>query len=94
MIKKIYFLFIKTIVLRPYLEYFYNDSLKNRFAKAIAHEIETSFKELQWKLDYVRLNIHAKNSIVKFEFSVYKIFFNIQNFLFLFKHNFSEMKGF
>ena len=58
--KEDYFLFIKTIVLRPYLEYLYNDSLKIRFAKAIAHEIETSFKELQWKLDYVRLNNHAK----------------------------------
>ena len=61
--KEDYFLFIKTIVLRPYLKYLYNDSLKNRFAKAIAHEIETSFKELQWKLDYVRINIHAKKIV-------------------------------
>jgi hypothetical protein len=32
------------------------------FAKAVVYEIEieTNFKELQWKLDYVRLNIHAK----------------------------------
>jgi hypothetical protein len=35
------------------------------FAKAVVYEIETNFKELQWKLDYVRLNIHAKNSISK-----------------------------
>ena len=30
------------------------------FAKGVFYEIETNFKELQWKLDYVRLNIHAK----------------------------------
>jgi hypothetical protein len=30
------------------------------FAKAVVHEIEANFKELQWKLDYVRLNIYAK----------------------------------
>jgi len=58
--KEDYFIFIKTIVLRPYLEYLSNDTLKNMFAKAVVHEIETNFKELQWKLDYVRLNIHAK----------------------------------
>ena len=58
--KEDYFIFIKTIVLQPYLEYLSNDKLKNMFAKAVVHEIETNFKELQWKLDYVRLNIHAK----------------------------------
>ena len=58
--KEDYFIFIKTIVLRPYLEYLSNDKLRNMFAKAVVHEIETNFKELQWKLDYVRLNIHAK----------------------------------
>ena len=59
MMKKITF-YIKTIVLRPYIQFLYNDSLKNRFAKAIANEIKTNFKELQWKLDYVKLNIHLK----------------------------------
>ena len=58
--KEDYFIFIKAIVLRPYLEYLSNDKLKNMFAKAVVHEIEANFKELQWKLDYVRLNIHAK----------------------------------
>jgi hypothetical protein len=55
-----YFIFMKIIVLRPYLEYLSNDKLKDIFAKAVVNEIETNFKELQWKLDYVRLNIHAK----------------------------------
>ena len=57
--KEEYFLFIKTIVLRPYLEYFPHDMLKDKFAKSVIYEIEDNAKELQWKLDYVRLNINA-----------------------------------
>jgi trans-aconitate 2-methyltransferase len=57
--KEDYFLFIKTIVLRPYLEYLLNDMLKDKFAKSVIQEIEANAKELQWKLDYVRLNINA-----------------------------------
>ena len=34
--------------------------LKDKFANSVMQEIETNAKELQWKLDYVRLNIHAK----------------------------------
>ena len=30
------------------------------FAKSVIQEIETNSKELQWKLDFVRLNINAK----------------------------------
>jgi len=33
--------------------------LKDKFAKSVVEEIETNAKELQWKLDYVRLNINA-----------------------------------
>ncbi len=58
--KEDYFIFIKTIVLGPYLEYLPNDILKDKFAKSVIQEIETNAKELQWKLDFVRLNIHAK----------------------------------
>jgi trans-aconitate 2-methyltransferase len=57
--KNAYFIFIKTIILRPYLEYLSNDALKNKFVKAVIQEIETNVQELQWKLDYVRLNINA-----------------------------------
>ena len=57
--KEEYFLFIKTIVLIPYLKYLPNDILKNKFAKAVIQEIERNAKELQWKIDFVRLNINA-----------------------------------
>ena len=57
--KKEYFLFIKTIVLIPYLKYLPNETLKDKFAKSVIQEIETNAKELQWKLDFVRLNINA-----------------------------------
>jgi trans-aconitate 2-methyltransferase len=57
--KEEYFLFIKTIVMLPYLEYFPNDMLKDKFAKSVVEEIESNAKELQWKLDFARLNINA-----------------------------------
>ena len=57
--KEEYFLFIKTIVLIPYLKYLPNQTLKDKFAKSVVEEIETNAKELQWKLDFVRLNINA-----------------------------------
>ena len=57
--KEEYFLFIKTIVLIPYLKYLPNDILKDKFAKSVIQEIEINAKELQWKIDFVRLNINA-----------------------------------
>ena len=56
---KEYFLFMKTIVLIPYLKYLPNEMLKDKFAKSVIKEIETNAKELQWKSDFVRLNINA-----------------------------------
>ena len=57
--KEEYFLFMKTIVLIPYLKYLPNKMLKDKFAKSVIKEIETNAKELQWKSDFVRLNINA-----------------------------------
>lgn len=57
--KEEYLLFIKRIVLIPYLKYLPNDMLKDKFDKSVLQEIETNAKELQWKLDFVRLNINA-----------------------------------
>src|SRR5688500_12055754 len=57
--KEEYFIFIKIIVLIPYLKYLSNETLKDKFAKSVVEEIETNAKELQWKLDFVRLNINA-----------------------------------
>ena len=54
-----YFLFIKTIVLIPYLKYLPNDILKDKFAKSVVEEIDTNAKDLQWKIDFGRLNINA-----------------------------------
>ena len=57
--KKNYSLYIRTIVLRPYLEYLHEEQLKKSFIDSIINEIEASMPELRWKLDYVRLNIFA-----------------------------------
>jgi hypothetical protein len=43
--------------LQPYLKYLPNETLKDKFAKSVIQEIETNSKELQWKLDFVRLNL-------------------------------------
>ncbi len=32
--------------------------LKDKFAKSVVEEIESNAKELQWKLDFARLNIN------------------------------------
>ena len=45
--KEEYLLFIKTIVLIPYLKFLPNDMLKDKFAKSVVQEIETNTKELQ-----------------------------------------------
>ena len=50
---------MKTIVLIPYLKYLPNKMLKDKIAKSVIKEIETNAKELQWKSDFVRLNINA-----------------------------------
>jgi len=61
--KEEYFLFIKTVILQPYLKYLPNETLKDKFAKSVIEEIETNSKKLQWKLDFVRLNINAKKNM-------------------------------
>jgi len=57
--KKDYSLYIRTIVLRPYLEYLQDEQMKKSFVDSITFEIDDSMPELRWKLDYVRLNIFA-----------------------------------
>jgi len=44
-----YLLFLKTIVLIPYLKYFSNDMLKDKFAKSVVEEIETNAKNYNGK---------------------------------------------
>jgi hypothetical protein len=46
-------------ILIPYLKYLPDKTLKEKFAKSIIKEIEINAKELQWKIDFVRLNINA-----------------------------------
>ena len=57
--KSNYLLYIKTVVLGPYLKYLPSEQLKNKFVEAIVDFIEKDHPELKWNLDYVRLNILA-----------------------------------
>jgi len=57
--KNNYLLYVKTVVIGPYLKYLPSEQLKNKFVEATLNLIEKDYPELRWKLDYVRLNIFA-----------------------------------
>jgi trans-aconitate methyltransferase len=59
--KNKYSLYVKTVVLGPYLKYLPSEQLKNKFVEATLNMIEQDYPELKWNLDYVRLNILAYN---------------------------------
>lgn len=51
--------YIKTVVLRRYLQYLPSQDLKNQFLNDGLNEIENNHQNLRWNLDYERLNISA-----------------------------------
>jgi trans-aconitate 2-methyltransferase len=64
--REIYSRFVKTVVLKPFLERFPDNKTRNRYLELFLDEVEkksnrTSSKKSQtpWSLDYVRLNIIA-----------------------------------
>jgi trans-aconitate 2-methyltransferase len=62
--RQIYSKFVRTVIMKPFLERIPNDKIRNRYLKLFLDEIEersTSSKkpETPWSLDYVRLNITA-----------------------------------
>lgn len=58
-----YSLYLKTVVLRPYLRYIQSDNDKEEYLESILNEIEQNHFEMIWNLDYVRLNILAHKII-------------------------------
>jgi len=61
--KNNYLLYLKTVVLGPYLKCLPSGQLKNKFVEGILDLIENDYPELKWNLDYVRLNILARNKL-------------------------------
>lgn len=57
--KSSYSLYLKTVVLGPYLRYIPSDNDKELYLGSILNEIEQNNLEMVWNLDYVRLNILA-----------------------------------
>ncbi len=57
--KNSYLLYVKSVVLGPYLKYLPSEQLKNKFVDEILAMIDNDCPELKWNLDYVRLNILA-----------------------------------
>ena len=62
--REIYSRFVKTVIMKPFLEHLPDDKIRSRYLKLFLHEVEkrsNSSKKSQtlWSLDYVRLNIIA-----------------------------------
>ena len=62
--REIYSRFVKTVIMKPFLEHLPDDKIRNRYLELFLNEVEkksNSSKKSQtlWSLDYVRLNIIA-----------------------------------
>jgi hypothetical protein len=62
--REIYSRFVKTVIMKPFLEHLPDDKIRNRYLESFLDEVEkrsTSSKKSQspWSLDYVRLDIIA-----------------------------------
>ena len=57
--KESFLIYLKTVVLGPYLKLLPSKQLKDSFLTEIANHIEKNYPQLMWRLDYVRLNILA-----------------------------------
>ena len=62
--RKIYARFVKTVIMKPFLEHLSDDKTRNRFLELFLHEVEKRSNNSMgpqptWSLDYIRLNIIA-----------------------------------
>ena len=62
--RDIYSRFVKTVIMKPFLEYLPDDETRNRFLEFFLDEVESKSTgnktyETPWSFDYVRLNIIA-----------------------------------
>ena len=54
-----YSLYLKTVILWPYLKSIESENDKDEYIESILREIEQNHPEMKWNFDYVRLNILA-----------------------------------
>ena len=64
--REIYSRFVKTVIMKPFLEHLPDDKIRNRYLELFLEEVEKSsnstssnISQTPWSLDYVRLNIIA-----------------------------------
>jgi hypothetical protein len=65
--REIYSRFVKTVIIKPFLEQLPEEKIKDKYLESFLNEVEnnsSSSNESQttWSLDYVRLNIIAEKS--------------------------------
>jgi trans-aconitate 2-methyltransferase len=61
--RRSYSLYLKTVVLGPYLRYIRADNHKQEYLESVLNEIEQNHFKMIWNLDYIRLNILADKII-------------------------------
>jgi len=67
--REVYSRFVKTVIMKPFLERLPDDKIRNRYLELFLQEVEKSMSasissssnksQTPWSLDYVRLNIIA-----------------------------------
>jgi trans-aconitate 2-methyltransferase len=60
--RKVYFRFVKTVIMKPFLECLPDDKLRKRYLDSFLYLVQkknTNRSQSPWSLDYVRLNIIA-----------------------------------
>ena len=57
--KNDYYIYLKTVDLRPYLKYLPTEQLQNEFVNNVLLYIEKYYPNLCWNLDYRRLTVLA-----------------------------------
>jgi trans-aconitate methyltransferase len=57
--RNIYSLYLKTVILGPYLRHIKSENGKEEYLENVLEDIEQNHSEMMWNFDYVRLNILA-----------------------------------
>jgi len=57
--KQDYFIYLKTVDLRPYLKYLPSEQLHNEFVDSVLSYMEKYHSDMCWNLDYMRLTVVA-----------------------------------
>jgi len=63
--RKLYSRFVKTVIMKPFLEQIPEEKIRNKYLESFLNEVENNSSNSNeshntWSLDYIRLNIIAE----------------------------------